>query len=292
MKTENIFKTLFKMNVWFLALTMMAFNVPVSHAQEDAVMTEEDGGYDGFKLAIPTIPYFDEALNTFTEVSPIDIEIGFTVASAYIWRGQNLGSDTSFQPYFTVSPDFEPEGFGDISFTTWANITKNNSPDFNQNHNETDFSIDYSIDVLEYGSISAGYIYYDFPHVEDDSADETQEFYVGASLNVLLSPTFTWYHDFDAGSGEWITFGISHDFDLKVATIATHALLAYNKGQWGAREGFSSLDFGASLPIPIGDHMTIEPFISYTKRLDEVWDDNQGLVHDELYGGFGYSISF
>jgi hypothetical protein len=275
------------LNALVLVLSIILFNVSLCGAAEKEITTEM-GEYEGFVLGIEEIPYFDEALNKFTEVSPIDIELGFAVASAYIWRGQNLGTDTSFQPYVTLSPDFEPEGFGDISFTTWANITKDQHP----NHNETDFSIDYSVDISKYGSLAAGYIYYDFPHVADDNADESQEWYVGATANLLLSPSFTWYHDFDVGSGEYMTFGVSHDFDLKVATVATYATLAYNHGQWGAGSGFSFLDFGASLPIPVGQHMTIEPFLSYTKRLEEVWNRDEGLVHDEFYGGFKYSISF
>lgn len=264
-----------------LALLVAGSGMPVT--------AQEEMEYDGPILGIRSIPYFDDALTAFTEVSPIDIEMGFSVASAYIWRGQNFGTDASFQPYVTVSPDFEPEGFGDISFTTWANITKDTP---GSNHNETDFSIDYALDIADYGSFSAGYIYYDFPHIEDGDADESQEIYFGAGLNVPLSPSFTWYHDFDAGSGEWLEFGISHDFDLKVATIATYATIAYNKGQWGASSGFSTLDFGASLPIPLGEHVTIEPFLSFTKRLQDTYDDDASLVHDELYGGMNYSIAF
>lgn len=257
-----------------------------------AVAQEEGSSYNGFTLAIPTIPYFDDALNKFTAVSPIDIEMGFSVVSAYIWRGQNLGSDASWQPYVTVSPDFEPEGWGDISFTCWMNFTKDNGSICPQSHSETDFSVDYTIDILNLGSLSGGYIYYDFPHIANDKIDETQEFYVGFSANTLLTPTITWYHDFDTGSGEWITFDISHDFDLKVFTISTYATLAYDKGQWGADAGLATLDFGASLPIPIGDHMTIEPFLSYTKRLQDLYPKGQQIIHDELYGGFNYSITF
>ncbi len=218
-----------------------------------------------------------------------DFELGFTFASAYIWRGQNFGTDASWQPYVTVSPKCIPEGFGDISFTCWANVTKNNP---GENHNETDFSIDYELDIEEYGSFSAGYIYYDFPHVEDDDADESQEIYFGVALPVLLNPSFTWYHDFDAGSGEWLEFGLSHDFDVIGVSVSTYATLSYVDGQWGAGSGFSTLDFGASLPIPLGMHMTIEPYVSYTKRLEDTYSGGVNLIHDELYGGFNWSITF
>ncbi|MBU1864620.1 MAG: hypothetical protein KKH94_13250 [Candidatus Omnitrophica bacterium] len=97
------------------------------------------------------------------------------------------------------------------------------------------------------------------------------------------------YNDWNRGRGAWLAWGISQDVNIGVCTLSNYATLNYNHGQWGADSQFSTLDFGTSIPISIGKHMTIEPFISYTKELD---DDGADMVNDELYGGFNWSINF
>jgi hypothetical protein len=257
--------------------------------------------YDGPVIGIEEVPVIDEVLSAFDEVSPVYFELGFSVASAYIWRGQNLGSDASFQPYVTAGIDAIPAI--DFSFTYWTDITKN-SPDRNQR--EVDYALDFNINILEglelFGydtqenpylltklfdfTFDTGYIYYDFP---PDGGSKSQEVYFGVEYNLPLSPSFFIYNDWDRGRGAWLEWGISQDIDLGLFTLATYATLGYNKGQWGADSQFSTLDFGGSIPIALGKHTTIEPFISFTKELD---DDGAGLVNDELYGGMNFSIAF
>ena len=286
-----------------IAFTMGAY--PAIAQEEEAATTYLEpkalviGNEDG------ELPGLDSALDSFSEVSPLDIEIGFTLASDYVWRGWLAGDGASFQPYVTVSPDFEP--LGDISFTYWADLT---SIDGGDDHLENDYVIDYNVDFLDiaglfgyeydaeessYGfmklidfNVDVGYIYYDFPAVADVD-EQSQELYAGITYNLPLSPSFFVYSDFDAGRGEWYEFGIAQDIVLGDVTVCTYATLNYNKGQWGADDGFSTCDFGASIPIAIGTHMTLEPFISYTKELE---NDGTGLVNDRFYGGVNYSIAF
>lgn len=257
------------------------------------------------RLGIKRIDGFDDALDSFTAVSPFDFELGFTLANMYLWRGLNLGSDTSWMPYVTVSPDFEP--FGDLSFTYWADITQNER---GNDEREFDFVVDYTFSFLELMKqmfcynpddnpelitklldfeFSAGYIYYYFP---PDSTD-SHEYYFKMVHNLPLHPYMAIYHDFDQGSGTWIERGISQDFDLKLFTLSTFASIGYNHRQWVKDEGFANLHFGGSIPVELGTHMIIEPFLSYSKRLNKLRDDDDNVViHDELYGGFNYSIRF
>jgi len=256
-------------------------------------------------LALPEIPIVDPALDAVNEALPLDFELGFSVVSAYIWRGQNLGSDASFQPYVTVSPSFEP--LGDLSFTYWVDITKNEP---GKNAREFDFVVDYSFDFLEgigylgYDEEKApyllskafdftfdtGYIYYKFPPQPDT---KSQEVYWGVEYDMPLHPSFSIYNDWDRGRGIWYEWGISQDINVGVVTLATYATMGYNHKQWGTTSALSTLDFGVSMPVPLGTHMTIEPFLSYTKRLNPTYtDDGADLTHDELYGGMNWSITF
>ncbi|MDX9703698.1 MAG: hypothetical protein RBU23_11755 [Candidatus Auribacterota bacterium] len=256
------------------------------------------------RFGIKRIDGYDDALDKFTEVSPIDIEIGFTLANMYLWRGQNLGSDTSFQPYVKASPDFEP--FGDLWFTFWVDFTQNSR---DKNEREQDYIVDYTfpfLDLMKYSGIvnddtpsfvsgildfdlTSGYAYYRFPA---DGTD-THEFFFKIAHNMILNPYIAIYHDFDQGGGTWIERGISHDFDFKLFTLSTFAILGYNHHQWAKTKSLTNLHFGGSIPIELGTHMIIEPFLSYSKRLGSTRDDfNERIVHDELYGGFNYSIGF
>ena len=237
------------------------------------------------------------ALNQVSEALPVGIEVGMSVASAYIWRGQNLGTDASFQPYVTLSPEFVP---GSLSFTIWADITKNEE---DRNLREIDYAVDYSFGMLDVlgleaegaakaadFSLSTGYIYYDFP---PSGGTKSQEIYWGIDYNLPLSPSFYVYNDWDRGRGLWYEFGISQDIDLKVITLSTYATLGYNHKQWGTTSALSTLDMGVSVPLAIGEHVTIEPFLSYTKRLKSTYtDDGADLTHDELYGGMNFSFAF
>ena len=255
-------------------------------------------------LFIEEITGFDAILDSFDERSFIDFELGFTIASAYIWRGQRLGDNRSFQPYITLSPSFEP--LGDISFTYWADITKDTP---NRQLLEEDFVVDYNFDVLEalvkFGydegkhssvlnkifdfNFDAGYIYYNFP---PSGGTKSQEVYFGVEYDLPLHPSAFIYHDWDRGNGIWYEFGIAQDINLGVFPISTYAKLGYNYKQWGQTDGFSTLDCGASVPFAIGKHMTIEPFVSYVTRLKSTYNAGTDLTHDELYGGLNWSITF
>ncbi|RJP58126.1 MAG: hypothetical protein C4541_08845 [Candidatus Auribacter fodinae] len=251
------------------------------------------------------IPVFDDALSQATEISPVEVELGFTLANMYLWRGQKLGSDTSWMPYVTVSPDFEP--LGNASFTYWADMTQHVEGDDNL---EMDFVFDYTVEMMDllalccYDqnaapewanllldlSLSAGYINYYFPPTQDDS----HEVYGSITFNKIpLNPSMAIYNDFGQGSGVWLEWGVSHAFDLKYFMLNVYSILGYNHRQWGKTSALSTIVYGASIPVPLGAHMKIEPFLSYSQRLERTFtDDDTDLVHDEWYGGFNYSISF
>ena len=256
------------------------------------------------KLKIAKIPGFDDALDEIGKISPFDIEIGFTLANIYLWRGQNLGNDASWMPYVTVSPDFEP--LGDLSFTYWADITQHMP---GKDDLEYDFVVDYTVDILEilklvqYDpetspylltklmdiSFSTGYIYYWFP----PSCTDSHEVYWSMEYNLPLHPSFAIYNDFDQGRGIWYEWGVSQDFDLKLITLSTFATLGYNHRQWGESSKLSIFHFGGSVPFEIGTHTVIEPFLSYSKRANRTYTaDGSDLTTDELYGGFNFSIGF
>ena len=287
-----------------LILLMTLGFVPVSFAQDE-------GEYDGPVLGIERIPAIDDAFDDLSEAIPFGYETGFSLASEYIWRGQTLAGDVSWQPWFTISADtseFSDVSLGAFAFTYWANISTN-QPGKNTSHTETDLVFDYSVnfsDILSWFdgdgepeepwldfNYNFGVIRYQFPTSAPD--DDTTEIYFGFTLDTILSPSLYLYHDWDAGSGQWWEFSISHDFDLKAFTLSTYAKLGYNCEQWASpgTSQFTTFDFGWSIPIPVGAHMTFEPFLSYSSNLNGATaPGGAALTSDVLYGGVNHSLSF
>ena len=75
--------------------------------------------------------------------------------------------------------------------------------------NETDLTVSYACDVGKLG-LTAGFIYYGTKYTA-----ETQELYVGASLDVPGSPALTIYRDIDAYPGTYVLLTLAHAVALK-----------------------------------------------------------------------------
>ncbi len=273
----------------------------------------------GNKLAVEKIPVMDDALDEFGKVSPVGFETGMTLASKYVWRGQNLGSRACLQPYAKAATKFLP--LGTFSFTWWGNYMPDGVSEGTTVDTEHDLTWDYNFDflaLLKLGGIDAsgwpcplgklldlnyatGFIYYDFP----PSKSYSREYYNIITMSWPLHPYIGLYNDFGAGNGIWIDMGISQPWDLKLFTVNSYLKFGYNKNQWCRSSKLQTMEYGFSLPIPIGKHIKIEPFLSHSVRLNKTYfytqvDDGNGntveqgnvLTQNEFFGGFKYSINF
>lgn len=281
------------------------------------------------RLAISKIPGYDDALDEFGRVSPVSFELGFALVSKYIWRGQNLGDRANWQPYVKAGTKFLP--LGAASFTYWVDFLKDGNEEIPDSpvDIEHDFYFDYNFDFLA-AAKQAGINYEAMPYLFRKAVDinfaigiwrywyptsltSTNELYGTVTYNWPFHPFVTLVNDFSANTGMWLETGISQNFDLKVFTVSFYSKLGYNDRQYCSSSKLQTLEFGFSLPIPLGTHMKIEPFISYSKRLNKTYfyteveqteidaDGNeitatvqQGniLTGDEFFGGFKYAINF
>ena len=104
-----------------------------------------------------------------------------------------------------------------FSVTFWGNIDMKEkaTPSFvpdrpgQKSFNETDLTVSYACDVGKLG-LTAGFIYYGTKYTA-----ETQELYVGASLDVPGSPALTIYRDIDAYPGAYVLLTMAHAVALK-----------------------------------------------------------------------------
>lgn len=126
------------------------------------------------------------------------------VMSNYVWRGQKLSNSYVIQPSVGIT-------YGNFGANIWANLDSDPEAlgvDNRFKHTETDLTATYgfSFDKL---SLTAGYIYYAL-----EGTNDTQEVYLSAGYDMLLSPALTVYYDFVEGNGGFLVASIGHSIAI------------------------------------------------------------------------------
>lgn len=136
-------------------------------------------------------------------LGPLDIEAEVPVYTKYVWRGMNLVDDAVLQPNLEIAL---------LGFTlgAWGNMDLTDINGTKGKFTEGDYKLGYKLElaIIELG---AGFLHYSYPkhHFED-----TTEFYLGAEVNVLLSPSLTVYQDIDRHKGAYWAASVGHDFSV------------------------------------------------------------------------------
>ena len=144
---------------------------------------------------------------TAEERAKVEGSLGVAFNSKYLWRGQNLVDGAVVQPEGSLS-------YGGFSGTVWANYDADDGEEWT----ELDYTLDYttSLGILDSGldlvALSVGYTYYTFPNLE--GGDFSQEVYLAAALDAVLSPSLAVYYDFEEGDGMYYELGIGHSIGL------------------------------------------------------------------------------
>ena len=119
------------------------------------------------------------------------------------------------------------------------------------------------------------------------------------TLSVLLSPTVSVYYDIDEVNGLYATFGVSHSFplgevvkgispSLDLSGSVGYGSSNYNEGYFGVHSsGFVDLLLTAGLAIPIDEHLSVGPFVSFSQVLDSKLRD---AVEDDNATYFGATL--
>ncbi len=254
-----------------------------------------------FVLAVSTVP-------TFAADKPT-ADFSVDALSKYVWRGFELSRDSMvLQPSVTVD-------YNGFSANLWGHLDTDTYSGNTNNWTETDMTLSYSRS-LGMVDVSAGYIYYGL-----DNADDSQEVYLSASLNTILTPTLSVYRDYDSFPGWYITLGISHSVPIKDnITLDLGAQISYlsadeassygevENGTQSTTQAYNAFHDGlltASVTFPINQYISITPKLNYSFPLT---DDARDLIkvtslgydsatqsggHDNfLYGGVNVDLSF
>ena len=242
-------------------------------------------------LVVTALPAFAEKAKG-PEVSG---SVSVDVMSNYVWRGQRLSEKFAVQPSVGITYN----GYG---ANLWSNWDSDYSGGNNGEVSETDLTLNYtfSIDKL---SLDVGYIYYGL-----EAATDTQEIYVSAGYDTLLSPALTIYYDYEEGEGAFIVASIGHSLSLSEGiSLDLGASAGYNARNkiMGTDEdsnyfnGFYNGEVSASVSIPVTDAVSVAPVIAYTFPLSNDAEnaikaaDAGGDNEDEIiYGGVSISLNF
>ena len=175
-----------------------------------------------FSTVAPAVALSGEAVK-----APVTGSVSLGTFNRYIFRGYKLGRDSVvFEPALSVSY----QGF---SATFWGNIdTKEKAtpcfaPDRlgRQSFNETDLTLSYAHNLGRFG-LTAGFIYYGTKY-----AAETQEFYVGASLDIPGKPSLMIYRDIGEYPGIYFLLSLAQSVALKKGiTLDMGVTAAYFSG--------------------------------------------------------------
>ncbi|MCK5213802.1 MAG: hypothetical protein KAR05_00425 [Candidatus Omnitrophica bacterium] len=224
----------------------------------------------------------------------VDVEVSASMDfySKYVWRGFLLDDDCVLQPGFTISAAGFESGF----WGSW-DVDANDS----LNSDEVDGWIGYSFDLgfideaFEMVGLSVGNTWYDFP-----GADlYTKELYVGITLDTLLSPYFTWYHDYGeeasgGADGNYYTIGAGHGFDLVEnygITLDVGSEVGFNEGAFIAGDGGYYLAT-LGLTVPLTETLTMSPCLGYSVPFGDLEDSSDGNQNEQFYGGVSLAFSF
>lgn len=229
----------------------------------------------------------EESVKTLLEDTKIEVSADIAVLSQYIWRGIKLDGDTVMQSGIYIS------GYG-VDLSVWGS-TDIDSDDSLTASEEVDYSGGYTYTFSNIPlSLSGGFIYYDFPAGDAKS----KEYYVGCSVDTVLSPALTWYHDFSdedsgGGSGDYVVLELGHSVPVGELpmTLDLSGHVGYNDELFINGQG-GDVGLGAGLTIQLSEKCSIAPSVSYSMPYGDLEDSDDGNYDDEFYGGATLAFSF
>lgn len=202
------------------------------------------------------------------------------VYSKYLWRGFDLNDKND---NFVVQPGADVS-IGNFTVSFWGNISENTGE-----LNEIDLTLDYSTDLGDLVSLSVGNILYNV-----DGLADTNELYLGVTLNTILEPTLTVYYDYDEFNTVYTTLGVGHSFDIADKTSlslgATASYLMDDENGYGTNDDWlHNLEVSAGVDYAATENITISAMGLYSIPLSDDAEDIAGINNE---GTVGISVSY
>jgi len=230
-------------------------------------------------VIISSMIFLMVSINAFAEEEEPTASADLALVTKYMWRGYELsgynGDDIVVQPSMSI-------GYKGLGFNAWSSLSSD--PSSGDSPMETDLTVSYDTSAGPLG-IGMGLIYYGL-----DNADDSEELYLSASYDTILTPSLTLYKDFISFPGYYISLGLSHSIEMS-ESIALDLSGAFGYYIVDDDSGLQDGLLSASMSIPITEHISLSPSISYAFPLSD--DAEDFLGHSgEVFGGMILSFSF
>jgi uncharacterized protein (TIGR02001 family) len=214
-----------------------------------------------------------QAQDAAPEASALSVTVDVTYVSDYVFRGVKL-ADASIQPSVEAA-------YGDFYAGAWHSSELSN----NNGGTETDLYAGYGFAVTDIISLDVGGTAYTY---SGGSSDDTLEAFVGASFDVLLSPTLYYYYDFDNDeSVVEASIGYSIPLDAIKASLDLSAKYGWVAPDAGEQRVYGVV--GAAVPFKLSETAT------FTVGVDYIINDGGDFIdgdEDGIVGKAGVSIGF
>jgi hypothetical protein len=203
------------------------------------------------------------------------VETSVDVFSDYMFRGLLLYEGASIQPSVTISYD---TGFGSLTVSEWMHFSAETQRTESR-FTELDSVLEYSHSVGAL-TFAVGHIFYSFSDYGDGSdIADTSEVYSTLMIDTLLSPTVSFYHDYQEYDAQYYELALSHDFalpggpeDLTLSPSLAFGFGSNTEKLYADSGGFDQITAGVALGIPLGA-VSMTPALYYTFGIDDFVDN-------------------
>lgn len=193
----------------------------------------------------------------------LDLTLDNNVKSKYVGWGMAFGENPVFQNALTF-------GEGKFSFTFFVNRDLKT-----KKYNELDGIISFTQPISDKVEATASYLDFNITG-QDDLWDRIPAVSGSLDFNVPFSPSLSAIRVFDYGT--YFNLSGSKDIPVNIPVIGNTNLsldagLGYNVHAFREKTGFSHVEGKASLPIDLGENVSITPTINYSHPLASDFDN-------------------
>lgn len=198
------------------------------------------------------------------------VDIASAFNSAYMFRGLNLYHGNVIQP--SIATSYTTKDYGTFSGIGWANFSVDES-NRSEAFGEIDYTLTYDLN-FDFASLTLGHIWYTFYHDNSKRFKDTEEYFTSITANAFLSPTVSFYGDYDVLDLHYFETSFSHKIESTALGegFNTTPYVAVGFIQNGEKlyrhDGATHVAFGTSSDLVLGS-LTITPALNYSLALDD-----------------------
>ncbi len=211
----------------------------------------------------------------------------FGLFDKYLWRGFDLSGG------LPVAQGGVDVGLGGVTLSYWSSLQLSRSAGDGLaagNISETDLTVDYSRPLTERVSLSVGNIFYALDGLED-----TNEFYLGLSLDSVASPSLTVYYDWDQAkeNGLFYVLAFEHRFQpWKKLRLTPSLAVSYNdKSDYsiGDYSDWHDVEAGLRVDYELSGSLAVSATFLASSGLS---DAARKALDSETQGGISMTFAF